>query len=62
MKMNEILDLIRGLARSQGFYGRMYRDIMEIKETNPEGYEELTAEWEAQNFKEPLDFILYCEQ
>ena len=62
MKMNEILDLIRGLAQSQGSYGRMYRDIMEIKETNPEGYQELVAEWEAKNFKDPLDFILYIEQ
>lgn len=61
MKMNEILDLIRGLAQSQGMYGRLYAELMRLKEEEPETYEEVKKDWEARNFKEPLDFILFFE-
>lgn len=61
MKMKDILNLISTLAQSQGFYGRLYRSLMEAKQENPEAYNALTAEWEAQNFSSDLDFILYIE-
>lgn len=61
MKMNEILDLIRGLAQSQGMYGRLYAELMRLKGEEPETYEEVKEDWEARNFKEPLDFILFFE-
>lgn len=62
MKRNEILDLIKGLARSQGRYGRMYETLMECREDDPEAYEEIMTDWEKQQFKTPLDFILYVEE
>ena len=53
MDKTKILELIESLAQSQGFYGRLLRDINE----NPEILDHL----EQQNFKEDLDLILYLE-
>lgn len=61
MKMNQIMDLITELSCSQGFYGRLKRDILEMKENFPDQYDMLVENWESQNFKDSLDFILYIE-
>ena len=61
MKMNEILDMIRGLAQSQGMYGRLYAELIRLKEEEPETYEKVKEDWEARNFKDNLDFILFFE-
>jgi len=53
MDKNRILEIIKGLAKSQGFYGRLLKYI----EENPKYLDHL----EQQNFKEPLDLILYLE-
>lgn len=54
MDRTKILGLIKSLAKSQGFYGRLLESINE----NPEILDHL----EQQNFKEELDLILYLEQ
>jgi len=54
MNKEAILDTIKSLAKSQGFYGRLLRDINE--------YPEILDELVEQKFKEPLDLILYLEQ
>lgn len=51
MTKDEILQVFRSLAKSQGFYGRLLRDITE------EGLQYL----EDQNFKDVLDLILFIE-
>ena len=61
MKMNEILDNIKMLANSQGFYGRLYRDLMDIKAENPDEYNEIVKQLESQNFGSTLDLIMYLE-
>lgn len=61
MKMNQIMDLITELSYSQGFYGRLKRDIIEMKENFPDQYDMLVENWESRNFKNSLDFILYIE-
>jgi hypothetical protein len=61
MKMNQIMNLITELSYSQGFYGRLKRDILEMKENFPDQYDMLVENWESQNFKDSLDFILYIE-
>jgi len=61
MKMNEIVDFIRSLARSQGSYTRLYNNIMELKETDKEGYKKLKTVLEKQHFKDNLDIIFYFE-
>ena len=61
MKMWQILQLIDDLSQSQGLYCRLKEDIFYIKENHPERYEKLVNDWESQNFKDSLDFILYIE-
>lgn len=62
MKMEDILNVIKMLACSQGFYGRLYRAIMELAEEDEEQYEEFCAELEAQEFTDSVDVVLYFEQ
>lgn len=58
MKFDEILDVIRKLSMSQGFYGRLLRDIQSLDEDSLVEFKEVL---EAQNFKEPLDVVFYFE-
>ena len=61
MKIDEILELIFGLSFSQGFYGRLYRDLMETKDCDPKQWKKIVNELEGQNFQSDLDVILYFE-
>ena len=56
MKANEILEAIKMLAQSQGFYGRLLHSI----ETSEER-ENILAELESLNFKDSLDLVMYFE-
>ena len=58
MNREQILDTILVLARSQGFYGRLYRYIMDANEVDRECF---LSELEAQNFKDVLDLVFYFE-
>lgn len=58
MKREEIKALLRSLARSQGMYGRLLRDIESMDKVDQEDF---WSELEAQNFKDELDVILYFE-
>lgn len=51
MNRSEIKSVIQSLARSQGMYGRLLRQI------TPEGYDYL----EEQKFKDPVDLVLWLE-
>jgi hypothetical protein len=59
MKREEIMELISGLARSTGWYGRLYLSIMEMDEEDRNDYFEYLEE---QDFKSDLDFILWYEE
>lgn len=61
MKMNEIITEIRTLAKSQGFYGRLLEQLLTMQDDNPEDYEMVSVELERQNFRDPVDLILYLE-
>lgn len=58
MNREQILNTILMLAQSQGFYGRLYRDIMDADEDDRECF---LSEFEAQNFGNELDLIYYFE-
>lgn len=62
MKIEQIMQTILELSHSQGFYRRLYRDLMGIKNTDEIAWGYVVETLEAQNFKEPLDLILYLEQ
>ena len=53
MNKEQILDVIKSLAKSQGFYGRLLKHINEV----PSYLDFL----EKQNFKDAIDFVLYME-
>ena len=53
MNSEEILNTIKDLAKSQGFYGRLLEQIQD----NEEALEYL----EQQNFKDAVDLILFLE-
>jgi hypothetical protein len=65
--MEETLDrkkcmsIIRNLAESKGFYGRLLRGVETLMEEYPETYEQLMQTWEKKKFKSPVDLILYLE-
>jgi hypothetical protein len=61
MGRDDILNVIVELSYSQGFYGRLLRDILELRDGDPDGYEELMTALEAKNFSEPLDVVLFFE-
>lgn len=62
MKIDDILCIIEELSHSQGFYGRLLRDMLEVKKENPQGWKEIVKELEAQHFKNTLDLVLYFEE
>lgn len=57
MNKQEILNSIKSLASSQGFYGRLYEQLTDESEDS----ERFLSELEAQNFKDSVDLILYLE-
>lgn len=58
MKRDQILQLFKDLARSQGMYGRLLRDIESL---DFDRREKFWTTLEDKNFKEPVDVILYLE-
>lgn len=58
MKRAEIMEIIKSLASSQGLYGRLYRDLMELDEDE---YDEVMTELESQNFKDGVDLVMFIE-
>lgn len=61
MNREQIMDSIKELANSQGFYSRLYRRLMETKKNVPEAYESYMAELGAKNLKDTVDLVLYLE-
>ena len=59
--MDDCIDTIKMLAASQGMYGRMLERLMEIKENDPDTYEQIAEEWESQGFGSSVDFVIYIE-
>ena len=58
MGREELLELIRSLARSQWLYGRLLQSIMELDE---EAQNDFWEYLESKNFKDGVDFILAYE-
>lgn len=58
MNRDEIREVFKQLAMSQGFYGRLLRQIDEADE---EARENFWKDLEEQNFKDAVDVVMYIE-
>lgn len=58
MNRDEIREAFKQLAMSQGFYGRLLRQIDEADE---EVRENFWKDLEEQNFKDAVDVVMYIE-
>lgn len=59
MTYEEFLEVIKTLAKSQGFYSRVLKSIQNI--TNEVELEDFRQHIEEQNFKDAVDVIMYYE-
>lgn len=58
---NDVLNVLSELSQSQGFYGRLLRDIYELMEYEPERFDMFVEEIESADFRSPLDVVMYFE-
>ena len=61
MKINEILSAIRSLAQSQGFYSRLYSDLLSVKQSTPDEWADIVTVLENRHFKDTVDMVLFFE-
>ena len=58
MTRDDILDAIRTLARSQGFYGRL---LTAIYEADDDARDEFLGTLEDQHFNDVVDLVMFLE-
>lgn len=59
--IDQILEVIENLSHSQGFYARLLETVLYAKDNNPDVYEQWKERMEAQNFKDPVDIVMFLE-
>lgn len=58
LTFDEMIDIITELSFSQGFYGRLLRDLNELDD---ETLNEVKILWESKKFTDNIDFIMFLE-
>ena len=61
MNALQVIEVIKDLAKSQGFYSIMYQNIMENIVPYEDKYESFQQFCEQQNFRDAVDLVLYSE-
>lgn len=61
MNAVQVIEVIKDLAKSQGFYSRMWQTIQENILTDEEKYENFQQFCEQRNFKNSVDLVLFFE-
>jgi len=61
MDRDDIYNTIRMLSFSQGSYGRMLHSLDQLRQEEPDKYDEVMTELENQNFHDPVDLVMYLE-
>ena len=56
-----ILETAKGLRYSQGFYSRLYNELMEDIKYNKENISDFLNNSELPKFKDSLDVVMYLE-
>lgn len=59
MSENQVLDTIKQLSHSQGFYGRLLQRLEEVKGEDPDLYQEFMEQ--CKNCKNPVDLVMMIE-
>jgi hypothetical protein len=60
--VEEVIDVVRSLAQSQGSYSRLLEQILYFQEYEPDTFDEFKRVVEEQHFKDPVDVVLFFEQ
>lgn len=60
--VEEVIDVVRSLAQSQGSYGRLLEQILYFQVYEPDTFDEFKRIVEEQHFKDPVDVVLFFEQ
>lgn len=61
MNRDEIMDAIKMLASSQGFYSRMYSSLCEMRDNDPDEFDRNMTILEEQNFGDAVDMFMFFE-
>ena len=61
MNALQVIEVIKVLAKSQGFYSRLYQNIMENIVPYEDNYENFQQFCEQQNFRDVVDLVLFFE-
>ena len=61
MNRDEIMDTIKMLASSQGFYSRMYSNLCEMGDNDPDEFDRNMSILEEQNFGDTVDMVMFFE-
>lgn len=59
--VNDVIDVVKSLASSQGFYGRLLEQILYLQDYEPWNFEEFKRIMEEQGFKDPVDVVSFFE-
>lgn len=62
MTVEDVLKEIEGLSYSQGLYGRLYRDLIELKKEGGPGWEEFKRQIEEAELKDAVDMVRFFEE
>ena len=61
LDFDDVMDIIIDLSYSQGFYGRLLRDIAELRDEDENLFQNFVKEIESQNFTSSFDVVMYFE-
>ena len=61
MDEDDILQAIYDLSKSQGYYGRLFDELMDMQLYDPVRYDEVMAQLESMDFSDPVDLVMYLE-
>lgn len=59
--VDQVIEVIEMLSHSQGFYGRLLKDINYMKEYEPDKFEDLKWILELKEFQNPVDVVMFFE-
>lgn len=61
MKINEMISVVKELAKTQGFYSRILASWIEYQNYYPAMWDDIVNELESLNFKDSVEFCMYLE-